>query len=834
MVNPRFAVRTLLRAPFVTVVAVVSLALGIGANAAIFSIFNQVLLRTLPVAEPDRLVNLSAPGPKPGSMSTNAAGSTPVVFSYPMFRDLERLQDPFTDLAAHCLFGANLAYRGQTLHGQGLLVSGGYFPVLGLRPAIGRLLSPDDDRIPGAHPVAVLSHASWQARFDGSSAVVGDTLTVNGQAMTIVGVAPQGFDGTVLGQQPQVFVSITMTGLMRLGWSGLGFEDRRNYWVYLFARLKPGLSLEAARAAINVPYRAIVNDVEVPLQQNMSDRTLEQFKQKTVELEDGTRGQTNIREEARVPLVLLLSVTGVVLLLACANVANLLLAKAADRANEMAVRLSIGASRRQLVGQLLAESFLLAALGGVSGLAVARWTLDAMAYILPAEAISMLEFRISGSVLLFASGLTAATGLIFGIVAALHSTRPDLAGTLKGQAGQPAGARAASRFRASLATAQIALSMMLLVLAGLFTKSLLNVSRVDLGLQVDDVVTFRLSPVLSGYTPEQARTLFERVEDELAAAPGVRAVTASTVPLLGGSNWNNNVFVEGFPAGPDTDTNSRFNRIGPDYFRTFGIPLIAGREFTPADTAGAPKVAVVNQTFARKFDLERETVVGTRMRIGRGTDYDIEIVGLARDAKYSEVKAEIPPQFFLPYRRDDQTGSISFYARGPADKDQIVSAIRAIVARLDATLPVEDLRTMRDQVRENVAVDRLVTLLSAAFAGLATLLAAVGLYGVLAYTVGQRTREIGLRMALGADAARVRRMVLGQVGWMTIAGGLLGMLGALALGRVGASLLFELDAHDPFVLSAAAAALVLVTLSAGFIPAYRASSIEPMRALRYE
>jgi predicted permease len=827
----KLALRTLFAAPFVTLVAILSLALGIGSTSAIYSLFDQVLLRALPVQEPERLVNLGAPGPKPGSQSCNTAGDCDEVFSYPMFRDLERQQTVFTGIAGHRAFSANLSWRGQTLNGDGMLVSGSYFPVLGLQPALGRLLGPDDDRVVGESAVVVLSHAYWRTRFAGDPAILNDTLVINGHPMTIVGVAPAGFEGTTLGIVPQVFVPVTLRGVVQPGFAD--FDNRRAYWVYLFARLRPGVSLEQARAGINVPYRSLVNDVEVPLQTGLSDQTLARFRAKEITVAPGVRGQSAVHQEARGPLVLLAGVTAFVLLIACANIANLLLARSAARAGEMAIRLSIGASRWQLVRQLLFESCVLAAFGGIAGLLVAHWTLALVGSMLPGEAAGWLRFEIDRTVLLSTAALVLGTGLLFGLFPAWHSTRPDLVTTLKGQAGQPAGGRAAARFRTTLATVQIAISMALLVSAGLFARSLYNVSRVDLGLRVDDIVTFRISPELNGYTPEASKALFERLEDELAAQPGVTAVSTSMVPLLSGSNWGSNLTVEGFPAGPDTDTHAMFNLVGPGYFRTLGVPLVTGREFTRADAAGAPKVAIVNEQFVKKFDLGRNAL-GRHIAVGRGERPDIEIVGVVRNAKYSEVKAPVPPQYFRPYRQDEQVGAMSFYVRTSLPPEQLLPLVPRVVARLDANLPVVDLRTMRAQVRENVFLDRFVTVLSAAFAGLATLLAAVGLYGVLAYTVAQRTREIGLRMALGADPARVRGMVLGQVARMTAIGGTIGLAAAIGVGQLARSMLYGLEGHDPLAAAAAAAALVCVAFGAGLVPALRASQVDPIGALRYE
>ena len=831
MPNLKFALRTLFKTPFVTIVAIVSLALGIGANAAIFSLFNQILLKPLPVPDPARLVNLAAPGPKPGSQNCSRAGDCETVFSYQMFRDLEKVQAPFTGIAAHLSFGANLSARGQTQNGDGMLVSGSYFPILGLNPAIGRLLTPDDDRVPGESHVVVLGYAFWQSRFASDPTVLNQTLIVNGQTMTIVGVAPKGFEGTTLGVKPQVFAPITMRGFSQ---PSKAFDNRRNYWAYLFARLKPGLSIEQARTAMATPYHTIVNDVEAPLQNGMSPQTMARFKAKAILLDAGSRGQSSVTREAKAPLTLLLGVTGFVLLIACANIANLLLARGAARAGEMAIRLSIGAGRGQLVRQLLGESCLLALFGGLGGVVVAQWTLNLMAALLPAQATDTVSLSIDPIVMLFAAALAIGTGLLFGLFPALHSTRPDLISALKGQNGQPSGARSAARFRTSLATAQIALSMALLVSAGLFTRSLANVSRVDLGLKAENVIMFQISPALNGYKPEQSRQLFERVEDEVGALPGVSSVTSSSVPLLSGSNWGNDVAVEGFKAEPDVDSSSRFNETGPGYFTTLGIPLIAGRDFTRADGATAPKVAVVNEAFAKKFNLGRD-VIGKRMsNDGPNAPLTMEIVGLVKNAKYSDVKREIPPLFFKPYRQDEHIGAISFYVRTGSDPVSFLANIPKVMARLDAKLPVENLRTLPQQVRENVFLDRFISVLSASFACLATLLAAVGLYGVLAYTVSQRTREIGLRMALGAAPSRVRAMVLRQVGVMVVSGGAIGLAAAVGLGRLAQSLLYELEGTDPFVLAAAAVSLSLVALAAGFIPAHRASQVDPMSALRYE
>lgn len=827
MVRLRILFRSLGATPLVTAVAVLSLGLGMGANAAIYSIFERTVLRPLPVEEPDGLVNLLSPGPKPGSQSTTLAGDMDAVWSYAMLRDLQEADVPsLSGIAGHRLFGANLAFEGQTNAGAGLFVTGNYFEVLGLVPAAGRLFTGEDDRVPGAHSLVVLSHDYWRKRFDADPAMIGRTLSVNGRPLEVIGVAPEGFDGTVLGARPEVFVPLSQREVL-LGWEG--FENRLSYWAYLFARLAPGVSMEEAERAINAPYQAIIRDVELPLQVGMSDRTRAEFADKRVVLEPGRRGQSNIHGEAKTPLLMLLGVTGFVLLIAAANLANLLLVRATNRSGEIAVRLAIGARRRQVVGQLLAESFLLAALGGAFGYLVAHGTLRLVTSILP-EQLFGFEFTLGPSVWIFLAVLTAVTGLA-GLFPALHATSTDLSVALKGQTGRSSSSRSANRFRAVLATAQIALSLALLVAAGLFAKSLYQVSRVDLGLEVENLATFGISPDRNGYEPEQSRALFVRLEEELAALPGVTDAVAARVPLIAGNNWGSSVVVEGFEIGPDTDTHSMFNEVGPGFFRSVGMRLVAGRGFEPLDTDDAAQVAVVNERFAEKFGLGRDAV-GKRMRVGGGEELDIEIVGLVANAKYSEVRDEVPPIFFRPYRQNLEIGAIHFYVRTATDPKALLPQFRSLVAKLDPNLPVEHLGTMRVQVEENVFLDRLLGTLSTAFAVIATILAAIGLYGLLAYLVAQRQREIGLRMALGADTTRVRRMIFAQVGRLILPGTVLGLVAAFALGRVGRSLFYEVEGHDPLVFLLALVVLVAVAMLAAALPAARAARVHPMDALR--
>jgi predicted permease len=830
----RLALRTLARTPIVTAIAALSLGLGIGANAAIYSIFYRMVRQDLPVVEPERLVNLAAPGPKDGSQSCGQAGSCDDVFSYPMFRDLQRAHvASLPVIAGHRDFGANVSYQRQSFALSGLLVSGTYFPALRLRSSLGRLLSPTDDDA-SAPPAIVLAHWFWETRLGADSAAIGKTLLVNGKPATIVGVASEYFNGTTVGTRPAFYAALAMGPTL-----GTNIErqvtDRRAYYIYVFGRLAPGASIEQARAAINAVYQPIIREVEAPLQKSMRDSVMRRFLARQVTIEPGSRGQSSLHNDASAPLFMLFAITGLVLLIACANIANLLLARATNREMEMAVRLSLGATRRQLLAQLLTESLTLAVIGGVSSLLFAIWTLQGITTLLPTEITSTMPFGLNWAAVRFAGLLSLTTGIAFGIFPALHSTRPDLVTALRNNTGTLAGGRTARRFRSSLATAQIALAMALLMSAGLFLKSLWKISRVNPGIPVERLVTFSVSPRQNGYDSVRTRALFARIEEELAGLPGASAATSAQVPLISGSNWVSSVKVQGFASDENNRPSASFNSVGAGHFRAIGVALLAGREFTNADDMGHPKVAIVNETFAKKFNLGANPV-GKRIALGSADTLplNIEIVGLVRDTKYSSVKSDVPPVFFVPHRQQSNVGDMYFYVRTAGEPAAMLRAMSQVVQRVDATLPVENLRTLPEEIRRDTFIDRMISTLSASFAALATLLAAIGLYGVLAYSVAQRTREIGVRMALGADTSQVLAMILSQVARMVLVGGILGVAGALALSKAAQSMLFQMTGADPVVMSASVLVLAVVALAAGFVPARRASRVDPMQALRYE
>jgi predicted permease len=830
----KHALRQLRLRPGPSFVVIVMLALGIGATTAMFSFYHEVLLRPLPVPEPERLVNLAAPGPKPGGGFRDlAVGDREATFSYAMFRDLERAQTGFTGIAASVDFVANLSFDNRAFSGTGWLVSGSYFRVLSLRPALGRLIGAEDEPRMGESAVAVLSYDYWQSQFGSDPAVIGKTLMINGQALEIVGVAPSGFTGTTLEQRPQVFVPVTLEAAMLRG-TAADPENRQEYWLYLFARLAPGATLERAAAQLNGIYSGILNEVEAPMLggQQLNAGALAQFRARKIEFSSGASGRSNLPAAAARPLTLLLGVTVLVLLIVCVNIANLLLARGAARKGELAIRASLGASRVWLVQQMLTESFVLIAIGGAASLAVAALVVRVITTLLPSPLALGLAPRLSPAAMLFAASASVATVLVFGLVPALRASDTSPAHAIRAHAARSSGGHGAARFRSVLTTAQIAFSMVLLVLAGLFTRSLMNVSRENVGMDVDSLVSFSISPRLNGYDAERVAALYDRVEEALAAQPGVRGVGSTFLPLFADFPQTSPFSVEGFDAAPGADTSAGFSMVGSGFFDAVGMRLLAGRVFTDRDK-GAPPVAIVNESFARKFNVG--TNVGKHLAPGTTTSLDVEIVGIVADAKLDTLKGAPRPVVYVPRRQyPDFIQAMFYYVRSSVDPNMLLAQLPRVVAQIDPEVPVMNLRTMTTEMHANVYIDRLLSTLSAGFAALATLLAGIGLYGVLAYNVTERTRELGLRLALGAPPGRVRAMVLKQVGTMAVIGAAIGLAAALALGRVAEAMLYGLSGRDPFVLAAAATVLAAVVAAGSWLPARRASRIAPTVALRHE
>jgi predicted permease len=826
----RFAFRTLAGNPGFTGVAVLTLALGIGANTAIFTLMDQVLFRLLPVHEPERLVLLDGPGPFSGS--THSHSSTVTEISHPLFLELRDKVDGFAGVLAHYATVVHLTEAGQTERADASLVSGTFFEVLGLRPAAGRLFTADDDRLPGAHPVVVLGHGFWTRRFAADPAVVGRSVQVNGHPMTVIGVAPAGFHGISVGEPVDVYVPLMMQPQVNPTWTR-GINDWRVRWLTCLARLKDGVSVEQAAAQANVLYSQLLKE-DLERLGTRSERFRTTFLQKKLLLHPGGRGSSGLRDQSKKPLLMLMGMVGLVLLIACANVANLLLARASSRQKEIALRLALGASRLRLVRQLLVECVVLALAGGAAGMAFAAWTGGLLVRALPYEAARrVLSTEPDLRVALFALALSLATSLLFGLAPAFQSTRTDVAPTLKDESTSVMGGSAPFRFRKGLVVAQIALSLLLLIGAGLFTRSLMNLRQLDPGFQPDRLLAFSVDPSLNGYDLPRRFAVFAGIRDEVAAEPGVRSVSLAEVPLMTDSNNSSTVKVDGYEAKDGEDMNPNFNAVGPGFFATMGMPLVAGRDFTEADGPGAPLVAVVNETFVRYFFGDKDPL-GRRFRRGRNDELIMEIVGVVKDGKMATLR-EAPIRFvYVPYQQQDDIGGMTVYARVTVDPEPLAPRMRAAVGRVDGTLPVTDLKTMRAQIGESLFVERLVAALSAAFGLLATLLAALGLYGVMSYAVSLRTREIGIRVALGADRATVLAMVLKEVAVLALIGVAVGLPSGYGLGRLVETQLFGLGARDPLTFGLATVTLLGTALLAGYIPAARATRVHPMVALRYQ
>ncbi|MBZ5625981.1 MAG: ABC transporter permease [Acidobacteriia bacterium] len=830
MARIRYALRSLAKAPLLSLVVILSLGLGIGANTAIFSLLHQVVLSSLPVEKPQELVLLTSPGDfKGGRSSTNNSGNMDYIFSYPFFRDLEKQAQAVSGLAGFRDLGANLAFRSQTVTGSLLVVSGGYFPLLGVKPLLGRAIAPEDDRAGGGNAVAVLSYGYWKDKLGGQLDALNQPIRINGQVFTIVGVAPKGFNGTTLGQDPDAYVPLSFKPLLTPNWNGTDRYD--DYWMYLLARLKPGITRVQAEAALNGPYLAMGE--EMAKTQHWREPRVQRLRQSRLTLRDGQQGNSSVRDSGRTPLLILMCATALVLLIAMANAANLLLARSAQRKRELAIRAAMGAGRGDLMCQLLTEALLLAFAGGVAGIFLGSATLKLLLYEISGDSpIYSLTSQLDWPVLLFAVAVSIATGLLFGLYPSWEASRASLGSTLKDESGQASSTRGTALVRKVLVCAQVTISAVLLIPTGGFLRSLVNLMHVDLGISTENVVGFSISPALNGYKPEQIGALFERVEHELAAIPGVRGVAAAMVPLIAGNNWGNDVRIEGAPRDGNSDRHSMFNEIGPGYFGKMGTPLIAGREFTESDNLAAPKVAIVNQQFVKSL-LDGRNPIGVKFSGGGGTP-DIEIVGVVKNSHYSGVKQDPPNLYYTPWRQDKKLNSLGFYVRSALPAGQTIPQVRRTMASIDHDLPAENLRTLDDQIKLNIQSERLVLQLAAAFAILATVLAMLGLYGVMAHSVTRRTREIGIRMALGAAPGRIRRMVMRELLWILGIGLVTGVPAALALSRLTESQLYGVKAYDALVVVGAAMALTATAIASGYLPARRASRVSPLTALRYE
>jgi predicted permease len=832
----RYALRRLLKSPLFSGVVILSVALGIGANTAIFTLLDQVILRLLPVRDPSALALLTTKGNGYGSNRGQNA------ISHPMYEDFRDHNTVFTGLM--CKFGVpvSLSADGRTERLQGELVSGNYFDVLGVGAAAGRLITPEDDKVPNGHPVAVLSYDFWKTRFAKDRGVVGKTIIANGHNYTVIGVSEESFTGVEQGGNPQLRFPMMMKAEITPGWDQL--KDRRSRWVNAFGRLKPGVKFEQAAAALTPFFHQMLEmEVKEAAFANASAHSREQFLKATIEVLPGSQGRDYVRERFSKPLWVLMSIVVGVLLIACANVANLLLARAATREKEIAVRLALGAGRWRIVRQLLVESLVLAVIGAAAGVLLATWTDKLLLGMMPigSNFTSTPDLRILG----FTAMVTAFTGVLFGLAPALQSTRPNLATTLKDQAGAVAGSFGQVRLRKALVVVQIALSLLLLIGAGLFIGSLRNLKNLSPGFRTANLISFSVNPDLSGYKPEQAKAFYRQLTSRLSAVPGVETAGLSGMRLLDDDDWESTISVEGYQAKEDEDMNPYFNDVGPGWFGTMGIPVIEGRDFDERDNKRqqhgkdpkdmSPTVVIVNQSFEKKF-FGGKSAIGRRIGFGGnpGTKTDMEIVGVVGNAKYNRVREEGGVQVFIPFLAGEDPGGMTGYVRTTAPPAQMFSTIRAEVSKIDADIPVYDLRTIEEQVNISLQTERLVAGLSAVFGLLATLLAVIGLYGVMSYTVSRRTKEVGIRMALGASQGHVVWMVMAEVLLMLGIGVGIAVPSALALSKLVRAQMYGITPQDPLTIVAATLILAAVAALAGFIPARRAARIDPMLALRWE
>jgi predicted permease len=842
MADVRYAWRSLRQAPVFTTVAVLSIALGIGANAAIFTLVDQVLLRLLPVKDPARLVMLK--GPNREHYGSNYGAH---MLSYPMYEDFRDQNEVFDGMFCRYAFpvqiggisGASSASGasgagGGTERANGEMVSGSYFPVLGVRPALGRLFGPDDDRAPGAAPYAVLSHGYWTSRFNRDPNLLGKGLIINNQPLTIVGVAEEGFTGVDVGETVQVFIPVVMSAQMAPSYLVRNVNNRRARWVHVFGRLEPGITAEQAEQRLQPFYRSVIaEEVKETAFARASDYSKSQFLRSRITLLPGAQGWSYARDRLTKPLWVLMALVGGVLLIACANVANLQVARAAARQREIAIRLALGAGRLHIIQQLLVESLVIAFAGGAIGLLIATASIGPLLSLLVSAEHRMnvstaIDLRIAGA----AFAATVVTGVLFGLVPALQATRPRLASTLKDEAGSVAGGGAV-RLRKALVVVQVSLSLLLLIGAGLFVRSINHLMTVDLGFRTSQLVSFALDPRINGYDEARSRELFRALRARLEAMPGVERVAQAAITLLGNGGWDQWMTVEGYKPA-DTETIDPYcNAVSPGYFATIGVPLIAGRDFEerdilPIGRRGEGDVAIVSESFAKRY-FKDGRAIGRRLGMGKdpGTPLTTEIIGVVKDARFNNVGDEPPLLVFFP---SVSHGNVLVETRltGAA----IFPGIRAAVRELDPNLPVYNMKTIDAAIKQSTRNERLMASLSAVFGLLATLLAAIGLYGVLAYTVTRRTREIGIRMALGALRSHVSWLVLREVLLLVAAGIAIALPVAWWLGRYVKSQLHGVAPMDPAALMLSLGGLSLVALLAGLIPTMRALRINPVRALR--
>jgi predicted permease len=830
----RYALRQLRKAPGFTAVAIITLAMGIGANTAIFTLLDQTLLRSLPVKGPGQLALLRFSGRSGGA--TRARLDDQLYFSYPMYRDLRDRNSVFSGLIATDLAQVGLQWHNQPELADAELVSGNYFDVLGIEPALGRLFVASDDVAQNANPVAVLSFNFWQRRFGSDPKVVGQNISINGHPFTVIGVSAPGFHSAVSGDHPAIFTPMMMKPQITPEWNDL--EERRSIWLNILGRLKPGLSREQGQAGIDQLWHSFRAD-ELQRMGHSSQQFRDGFLTNShLFLDDGSKG---VPAHGSLPttLIVIMGLSGLMALMSCANVASLLLVRASARVREISVRYALGALRRRLMQQLLTEGLLLGLAGGVIGIMLApqlaalliRTIWDPTLY--PVAVTAHPDSRI----LAFNFGLGFLVSVLFSLAPALQFWRPDVIPALKQQTATVSGGRNYLR-RASVA-AQVGLSLLLLVGAGLFVHTLHNLKSVDVGFATDHLVTFTVDPSLAGYQPGQSIALYQQILGKLTALPGVHSVAATNDPELDNNNWANNITVAGYRPAENEDMNVEWSRVSAQYLSTLKMPLLAGREIEEQDSKGTEKVAVVNEAFARRYFSHPQDALGHYFCSGAGdVKPDIRIVGVVGNATHTTLRDHVRRTVFTPYLQESQLGVFSFgmtfYVRSWLAPESTETAIRGAMQSLDSKLVLDSFRTMQKQVEGNLKNERMIAFLATSFGVLAALMAAIGIYGVLAYSTAQRTREIGVRVALGAARSAIVRMVLAEVLRLVGVGVAAGIPLSWLLTRALRSQLFGISDYDALTLCLVCAVIVMVALASAALPARRAAKVDPMVALRYE
>jgi predicted permease len=820
----RMAIRNLLRSPGFTAVAILTLALGIGVNTVMFSLFDQLLLRDLPVRDPQRLVVLHGNFVTPGMYrSTDRQMS----FSWPKYKDFRDKCDVFSGVAARFVTPGSLEYNGAAERVVVELVSGNYFDVMGVDAAVGRVLTPADTKTMPGEPVVVLGYSYWQRRFGGDRGIVGRQVRVNGMPMNVVGVSAPGFHSIDRGSDEDIRVPISQKNLFTPSWPGIGRRDWA--WLNIVARIKPGIPRGQAESGANVFYGQVLQDEAKALPASYPRR--KELRGDHLDLLPASAGMMDQTSDQKAFFTELMAIGGVVLLIACVNLAGLLMARTTARQRELAIRLALGAGRMGLVRQLLTENLLLAMAGGLTGVLIAILLVaPASRFVVSPDAGRLIDSQVDLRVLLFALLMSVATAIAFALVPALQMRHSTLASVLRTESGASA-SRAQVRLRKAMVTAQLAFCVWLMIAAGLFAQSLARLRTVDLGFRKEHLITFQLDPMISGYKPADAVVAYRRVSDALAALPGVTSVGNSDYGVLTGGINVMYMQIEGYhPPPPDTGTQVRELLVSPGYLRALGMHLVAGRDFTGADLQLPLKSVIVNEAFVQKY-FNGQNPVGRRIGFMGPPQPQFEVVGVVRNQRYYGPAGDENPFYYLPA---EQNGRLSFYVRVSQAPEAMLATIGRVVAQQAPGVPLDHLRTMEDMFDDAIGSQSRIAALAGFFGILATLLAAIGLYGVMAFNVTRRTREIGIRMAVGAARANVLGMVIREVALVIAAGLVVGLPSGLALARLVRSQLYGVSPMDATSAAVAAAVVTAIALIAGFLPARRATRIDPVRALRWE